>query len=264
MRSVAPSPVDDPESSQLTLATQVHDLLRADIIRGDLKPGQKLKIAETSARYGVGVIPVREALSRLAMSGFVDARDQRGFCVREVSAAELIDFTRVRILVESAALRESIELGGSDWEGRVVGALHALSCLNAFPDATRRKIDIQWERAHERFHFELLSGCQSPSLLRIAGELRDQTTRYRHITVASRTTPSRNFADEHKAIVDASIHHKADLAVALLSEHTLTSSGIALAEFGAPSIEKIELLKGRFPRELMAIPASVSLQKSTG
>lgn len=221
------------EGGPTTLTSQVHDRIRTDIIRGDLKPGQKLKIVETTARYGVGAIPVREALSRLAMSGFVEVKDQRGFYVRSVSAAELQDLTRVRVLMESAALRESIELGDADWEGRVIGALHALSRLTPFGADGQRKLDIKWERAHDEFHRQLLSACQSPCLLKLADDLRDQTTRYRHVSVSSSMTTRRDVTGEHDAIAQAAVSRKSDLAVALLNEHTLTSMEIALKEFGA-------------------------------
>lgn len=236
----------DATSASTTLTSQVHERIRADIIRGDLRPGQKLKIADTTARYGVGAIPVREALSRLAMSGFVEVRDQRGFYVRAVSAAELQDLTRVRVLIEAAALREAIALGDADWEGRVIGALHALSRLQPYESTSERKLDIHWERLHNDFHRQLLSACRSSHLLRMADELRDLTTRYRHISVSSQTTVSRDVAGEHSAIAQAAVSRKADLAVALLGDHTATSADIALTEFGAGAAAPAPLL-GELP-----------------
>lgn len=245
-----PASPSDASSASTTLTSQVHERIRADIIRGDLKPGQKLKIAETTARYGVGAIPVREALSRLAMSGFVEVQDQRGFFVRAVSAAELQDLTRVRVLVEDAALRESIALGDADWEGRVIGALHALSRLQPYESHGERKLDIHWERLHNDFHRQLLSACQSPHLLRLADELRDLTTRYRHISVSSLKTASRDVGGEHNAIAQAAVSRKADLAVAMLGEHTSTSAAIALTEFSAgaaPTAPAPAPLAGKMP-----------------
>lgn len=233
-----------------TLTTLVHERIRADIIRGDLKPGHKLKIAEMTARYGVGAIPIREALSRLAMSGFVEVQDQRGFFVRAVSAAELQDLTRVRVLIEGAALREAIALGDADWEGRVIGALHAMSTLQPYDSSNDRKLDIHWERLHNDFHRQLLSACQSTHLLRMADELRDLTTRYRHISVSSQTTISRDVKGEHNAIAQAAVSRKADLAVALLSDHTTTSADIALTEFGA---------RGKTPTGVVARPLAGEL-----
>ena len=150
-----------------------------------------------------------------------------------LSAAELQDLTRVRVLMESAALRESIERGDTAWEGRVIGALHALSRLTPFDAAGSQKLDIPWERAHNEFHRQLLSACQSPCLLKMTEDLRDQTTRYRHISVSASVTGTRDVAHEHEAIAQAAVSRKPDLAVVLLKDHTVTSTRIALKEFQA-------------------------------
>lgn len=49
----------------------VHDRLLASIIAGDLKPGDRLKLAEIAEQYGVSRTPVREAVTRLARNNFV-------------------------------------------------------------------------------------------------------------------------------------------------------------------------------------------------
>jgi DNA-binding GntR family transcriptional regulator len=67
----------------------------------------------------------------------------------------------------------------------------------------------------------------------MADELRDLTTRYRHISVSAQATTSRDVKGEHNAIAQAAVSRKADLAVAMLSDHTATSSEIALTEFDA-------------------------------
>ena len=53
--------------------------------------GRASASAETAARYGVGATPVREALSRLAARGLVDAIGQRGFRVKRRIARDLHD-----------------------------------------------------------------------------------------------------------------------------------------------------------------------------
>ena len=46
-----------------TLAEAAGRKLRADILQGRLKPGEKLQIERLSLAYGVGPTPLREALS---------------------------------------------------------------------------------------------------------------------------------------------------------------------------------------------------------
>ena len=83
-------------------------VIEADILRGALAPGARLGIAETAARYGVGATPLREALSRLAARGLVDAIGQRGFRVKPISRDDLADIVRIRTVIEREALRLSM------------------------------------------------------------------------------------------------------------------------------------------------------------
>ena len=48
-------------SDTKTLSEQAHDLIRRDILNGELFPGDKLQIEAISERYHIGIAPVREA-----------------------------------------------------------------------------------------------------------------------------------------------------------------------------------------------------------
>lgn len=89
-----------PDGGPTTLTTQVYGRLRGEIIGGQLKPNEKLRLAALRQRLGVGMSAIREALSRLAAEGLVIAEDQRGFRVSPVSREDLEDLTRVRIEIE--------------------------------------------------------------------------------------------------------------------------------------------------------------------
>jgi DNA-binding GntR family transcriptional regulator len=52
-----------------TLSEQVYVALRADLLRGLLQPGSKLKLSDFSARFSVSLSVVREAMARLAEQG---------------------------------------------------------------------------------------------------------------------------------------------------------------------------------------------------
>ena len=109
-----------------TLAERATQRIEADIVRGTLAPNARLGIAETAARYGVGATPLREALSRLAARGLVNAIGKRGFRVQSISRDDLADIVRIRSVLEREAIRLSIAAGDGAWEGEIVGALHQL------------------------------------------------------------------------------------------------------------------------------------------
>lgn len=220
-----------------TMASTLAASIRTDIINGTLPPGSKLQIRELCDRYSAGAIPMREALSRLATSGFVVAEDQRGFRVAEVSAEELADITEARIHIECEALRRSIEHGDLDWEEKLAGAHHRLSRLPMLAEGAAG-VDAEWERAHMAFHSALIGGCDSKWLVALAELLRDQTARYRNLSVANSPRPSkgkskradatRDVRAEHQQIVDAALARDAHRASTLLAEHLRATTQLVL------------------------------------
>lgn len=224
--------------STTTMASTLTDRLRDDIIRGRLAPGAKLKIKELADAYGVGTIPLREALSRLATSGFLDFEDQKGFRVCTVSKEELVDLTRVRLMVEKEALRDAIAHADVAWEERILGALHRMSRQPIYMPGSDKVVNTEWEVAHDDFHKQLLSNCSSSWLKRFAQTLREQTTRYRHLSVRSSRTPKRDVPSEHRAVVDAILERDADEACRILEQHLSLSTAIALSETDIPETQR--------------------------
>lgn len=219
-----------------TLGSSLASKLRADIIKGVLAPGSKLRTKELCERYGTSLIPMREALSRLASSGFVEAEDQRGFKVAKISAADLADITCTRLFIEKEALRRSMAAGDLAWESQLIAAHHRLSRL-PMQLFDQPGIAPEWEDAHTVFHQALLSACDSQWLLNVAGMLRDQTARYRHLSLQAQISAtsgkgkhanSRDVAAEHQALLDAALKRDTELATKLLEQHFQATSDLVL------------------------------------
>ena len=75
--------------------------MRADILRGDLRPETRLKLRELATRYGVSVAPIRESLQQLQGEGLVVMQPHRGASVRRIDEAMLISVFDVREAIES-------------------------------------------------------------------------------------------------------------------------------------------------------------------
>src|SRR5262245_55717372 len=168
--SLALSSQDAPPGSQIEGA---YRRLRDDIIGGTLAPSEKLRIEHLRQRYGMGASALREALSRLVSDGLAECEAQRGYWVSPVSRAELADITATRKVIEVEALRQSIELGTLEWEGRVVAARHSLERVETSMVEATREVIMGWERANRAFHMALISGCPSRWLLRFTELLYD-------------------------------------------------------------------------------------------
>jgi DNA-binding GntR family transcriptional regulator len=210
-----------------TMASQLEAMIRQDIINGRLAPGSRLRLKELADAYEVGVIPLREALSRLASSGFVSAADQKGFSVGRVSAAEITDITAARLHIECKAMADSIRQGDVEWESRVLAAHHRLDRLTLV-EGPERILKPEWENAHEVFHQALISSCNSPTLLRLCSSLRDQTARYRFLAMRYDETTVRDVPHEHRQLMEAALAKDIDRACQLLCCHYQTTTDSVL------------------------------------
>lgn len=231
---------DMPGSGSRTMASALAETILQDIVTGALAPGSKLNIRELANRYQAGMIPLREAVSRLAMSGFVDAEDQRGFRVTKISRADLEDIAAVRQRIECDALRDAIESGNLEWEGALLSAFHQVNSLPVMIKDPEERVNPAWERLHDRFHATLLEGCRSKWLKRFAATLRIQSTRYRHQSALNPHAASRNIAQEHEDIVKAVLARDADRACELLKQHIGITTELVLEDIASGDTAKAE------------------------
>lgn len=207
------------QSQKRTMASQLADSVRNDIVNGTLPPGTRLNLNALSKQYAAGVNPLREALSRLSATGFITAEDQRGFKVSEISRKELIDTQRVRTELECIALRLSIANGDINWESELIAAHHRMSRIQRTPMGERLSLDVNWETGHHDFHMALLSACESEWLMLFINTLFECSTRYRKAMLLFKNTLGRDVETEHKNLMDAALNKDADLACALLTAH---------------------------------------------
>jgi DNA-binding GntR family transcriptional regulator len=214
----------------LNLASIAIERIRLDIVRCVLKPGEKLRIQSLCDRYDINSSAIREALSRLVTEELVEAVDQRGFRVCQVSRTDLLDLTQTRIGIESLALTQAIELGSAEWESHVLAAYHRLSrCALPPVDKTPGSSTGTWEVLHRQFHETLISGCQSRWLLSICRALFEKSERYRCLADDYTKPSERDALVEHKALMDAALDRDVALACARLEEHFTRTTQIILA-----------------------------------
>ena len=88
-----------------TLANRAYDDLKALFQDGTYAPGDFLTEGELARRLRMSKTPVRTALTRLEMDGFVTVSPQQGIVVREPSIHEIIDLFDIRIALETFVVR---------------------------------------------------------------------------------------------------------------------------------------------------------------
>jgi DNA-binding GntR family transcriptional regulator len=195
-----------------TVGETVAAALRTAIAARELRPGDRVRQEEIARRFGVSVIPVREALRVLEGEGQVTYRPRQGYVVAELDLGALAEVYRLRELLEDEAVRVAVERI-SDADVERVGALfedvgEALAAGNVTAAMA----------ANRRAHFQLIEAAEMPILLRHVRMLWDSTEAYRALYYAD---PRRGegVAREHTAIVEALANRDAERVIEVLRGH---------------------------------------------
>jgi DNA-binding GntR family transcriptional regulator len=220
--------------------TSAYVRLREEILHGALMPGDRLRAGDLQERWGLGLTPIREALTRLTAEGLVAAEDNRGARVADVSAAELADLMATRRSIERLCLVQSIERGDAAWEAEIVTSLHLLS-RTKLPDSLADLPGLAaWEHQHRRFHFALVAACSSAWLLRFWNALADHSGRYRKARLVrygeevGEAIPQHEINRNHARIAKAVLARDTEKATLLMDQH-LVETERAVMRLVAPA-----------------------------
>jgi DNA-binding GntR family transcriptional regulator len=89
---------------------QIAETIRAMIVSGDLKPGDRVVESRIARQVGVGQPTVREALVALEHQGLVVRKANQGCVVTVLTRAEMAQLLRVRDQLEGMAIQLAMEL----------------------------------------------------------------------------------------------------------------------------------------------------------
>lgn len=87
-----------------SLRAQVYEVLRADLEAGGLAPGQTISLDQVAERLGVSRTPLREALLRLELEGFVTIRPRSGVVVRTLDERDIRNLYQMIGALEASVL----------------------------------------------------------------------------------------------------------------------------------------------------------------
>ena len=93
----------------LPLRDVVFQTLRQAILKGELKPGERLMEIQLAQKLGVSRTPVREAIRKLELEGLVLMIPRKGAEVAEITIKDLEDVLEVRAALEELAVCDACE-----------------------------------------------------------------------------------------------------------------------------------------------------------
>ena len=187
----------------------VFDSLRKAIILGKLKPGERLMEIQLAEEMGVSRTPVREAIRKLELEGFVVMVPRRGAYVAGVSVKDIADVFEVRSALEGLAAGLAAERITEEEMEELEKVIHLIS--------GEEDILTVYKKDNE-FHELIYKASRNHRLTQIITNLSEQINRFR---LTSLSVPGRLkiAVDEHKKIIEAISDRNVDLAHSLACEH---------------------------------------------
>ena len=132
--------------------------LRQWVTVGRFLPGERLKIRTVAVEMGVGEMPVRAALQRLAAEGALVNVPNAGVTVPRLSLPEFDDLLQMRMLLEG----EAAERGAARIDDAGIKQLRTL--CRRMAGALAKADGVAYLAANEQFHVRLYRAAGSPLL----------------------------------------------------------------------------------------------------
>jgi DNA-binding GntR family transcriptional regulator len=89
---------------RISLREQVYTILRDYLNEGGLRPGQAINLDAIAAQLGISRTPLREALLRLEVEGFVTIRPRSGIVVRTLTETDIRNLYQLIGALEASVL----------------------------------------------------------------------------------------------------------------------------------------------------------------
>lgn len=184
----------------LPLRDVVFNTLRQAILKGELKPGERLMEIQLAQRLGVSRTPVREAIRKLELEGLVLMIPRKGAEVAEITIQDLEDVLEVRAALEELAVKDACDHITPE-------QLEELREANEeFEKVLQGNDLIAYVHADMHFHEIIYDATNNKRLLQILNNLREQMYRYRMEYMKDKRTHQR-LLKEHAAIGQALRDH---------------------------------------------------------
>jgi DNA-binding GntR family transcriptional regulator len=198
-------------------ADQIHAALSAQIVTGQLTPGDPLAEAALATRFNLSRTPVREALQRMAAEGLVERGPRRAFIVRRMTPADLRDLFEALGEIESLCARLAAH--------RMTPIERAdLTAILEHDSGTHD----DYAALNMRFHDALRMGSGNQVLAGLLDDLNRRSMPWRNAQFQVSTQRMDSSRQEHRAILQAIIAQDGDGAARLMRDHMATSLAVVL------------------------------------
>lgn len=201
-----------------SLADQIYEHLKAKILQGDIKPGERMMQVPVAEKLNISRTPVRDAFRRLEQDGLIEKLPHGGVRVRVIPEETVQEVFGIRKVLETYALRiawakikaeEITLLKNLKYQARKILAAKGLSQENKI----RQLFEL-----NTRFHEIIYAATNNIYLLNILNNLRNIVSQLRYLGLQA-TETWKEVWTEHAQLINCLEQRDKKRALNLLSKH---------------------------------------------
>ena len=197
----------------LPLRDEVFNTLREKILKGSLKPGERLMEIHLAKQLGVSRTPIREAIRMLELDGLVKMVPRKGAQVAKISKEDLQDVLEVRKALDALAVKLACERITED-------EITKLKEKEADFEKTLKSGDVTlMAEADVAFHDVIHAASKNKRLKTMISNLAERIYRYRFEYIKQQSDGGKTLIEEHRNIIRCIEEHDIEEAVKAIEMH---------------------------------------------
>ncbi len=204
-----------------TLRERILETIREAILKGDLKPGEKVAEPELAERFGISRTPIREAFRQLESEGFLTVIPRKGAVVAALSERDVQEYYAVKSILEGYAA----ELAAQNLSEKELAKLESINeRLKVLASAGDVKA---FYKIHHEFHDIFLKAADNSKLYDLIQQLGMKFSRLRMASLSVEGRMAISVA-EHDKLLAAFRQHDGKTAEALVKKTAAIGGNVLL------------------------------------
>lgn len=199
-------------NAYLPLRDVVFNTLREAILKGELKPGERLMELQLAARLGVSRTPIREAIRMLEQEGLAVTVPRKGAEVAKMTEKDMEDVLIIRMALDELAVQLACDqIDEEQFKQLQVARRNFESCIQS---GDVKKIAL----ADVEFHDRIYQATGNTKLITMLNNLREQMYRYRvEYLKDERNYPT--LIKEHQSLVEGIRRKDKEFVTVVMKKH---------------------------------------------
>ena len=204
-------------SAAKLMSEEIADILRENIISGNLNPGEKVNEYQVAKLLNISRPPIREAFRLLAAEGLITLVPRKGAFVSELSIREVKEIYEMKSMMESFAVRLAIPVIGE----KEVSGLDSI--LKLMEEMIKKNNFKKIQSLNIEFHRKIIEMSKNKKLIYFYESIIMPIRKYQRLGLSAPSSWKTSFK-EHGDVVEAIRSRNIKLAEKLTREHTMRAT----------------------------------------